>query len=93
MAGITITNIEILPNGKWRNTTPDYTVFNDHIQAGLHDCPTCKCSFCGEPSVFTMLCAVHKTDGRSCGLLYCKDCLQIEHNKAQLKEEHLSQTQ
>jgi hypothetical protein len=75
--------IQIMPNGKWRNLRPDYVVFNDHIKEGLHQCPECKCSFCQEPSVVTLLMATHKTDGRSCGLMYCVDCSLIEFNKAQ----------
>ena len=75
--------VQVLPNGKWRNLRPDYVVFNDHIKEGLHQCPECKCSFCQEPSVVTLLMATHKTDGRSCGLMYCIDFSLIELNKAQ----------
>jgi hypothetical protein len=73
--------VEILPNGKWRNIRPDYVLFNDHIKEGLHRCPTCNCSFCNEPSVVTTIVATHKTDGRSCGLMYCFECYFIEYNK------------
>ena len=84
---ITRYEVVVLPNGKWRNLFPDYVVFNDHIKEGLHQCPTCKCSFCQEPSVVTILMATHKTDGRSCGLMYCMDCSMIEYKKQKEKQE------
>ena len=79
MSKITSYEIQIMPNGKWRNMRPDYIVFNDHIKEGLHECPTCKCSFCQEPSTVALVNATHKTDGRSCGLMYCTDCFMMEH--------------
>ncbi len=74
--------VEIMPNGKWRNLRPDYVVFNDHIKEGLHQCPECKCSFCQEPSVVTIPTAIHKTDGRLCGLMYCWDCYMCTFQKS-----------
>ena len=73
--------VEMLPNGKWRNIRPDYVVFNDHIKEGLHQCPECNCSFCQEPSVVTLLKATHNTNGSSCGLMYCLECFTIEYKK------------
>jgi hypothetical protein len=81
-ANLTRFEVEVLPNGKWRNLQPDYIVFNDHIKEGLHSCPTCKCSFCNQPSIVTTLVATHKTDGRMCGLMYCFDCSLLEYNKS-----------
>jgi len=75
-------DVEIMPNGKWRNLRPDYVLFNDHIKEGLHQCPTCKCSFCQEPSMVTLLKAKHNTNGSSCGLMYCGECCLIEYNKS-----------
>jgi hypothetical protein len=75
-------DIEILPDGRWRNKYPDYIIFNDHIKAGEHSCPSCKCSYCQAPSVFNMVHVTHKTDGRSAGFMYCMDCLVKEHEKA-----------
>ncbi len=77
--------VEVMPNGKWRNMKPDYVIFNDHIKEGLHQCPTCKCSFCNEPSILTTLCATHNTDGRKCGLMYCIDCSMLEYYKLKQK--------
>ena len=73
--------VEIMPNGKWRRIDPDYVIFNEHIKVGLHDCETCKCTYCGDPSVFNLLVAKHQTDGRECGLQMCRNCLKIEHAK------------
>ena len=77
--------VEILPNGVWRNPNPDYVIFNDHIVAGEHSCPTCKCSFCQAPSIHNVVYATHPTDGRKAGLMYCLDCLSIEYKKEQKK--------
>jgi hypothetical protein len=92
MSSLTNYEVEVLPNGKWRNLKPDYVVFNDHIKEGLHECPECKCSFCQEPSVVTLLQATHNTNGTSCGLKYCFDCSMIEYKK-QRKEKQQAQAE
>jgi hypothetical protein len=74
--------IEILPNGKWRNMYPDYVVFSDHTTDGEHSCSDCKCSYCQDPSVFNIIHAINKNDGRRAGFMYCLDCLRKEHAKS-----------
>ena len=80
--------VEVMPNGKWRNMRPDYVIFNDHIKEGLHQCSTCKCSFCNEPSILTTLVATNNIDGRKCGLMYCVDCSMLEYYKLKQKEKN-----
>lgn len=74
--------VEVLPNGKWRNMNPDYVIFTDHITDGQHSCPSCKCSYCQEPSVFNIIHLTNTTDGRRAGFMYCLDCLRKEHEKS-----------
>ena len=93
MSSLTNYEVQVLPNGKWRNKRPDYVVFNDHIKEGLHECPECKCSFCQEPSVVTLLKATHKTDGRSCGLMYCFDCCMIEYKEQRKEKQQQAQAE
>ncbi len=73
--------VEILPNGRWRNKNPDYVVFNDHIKEGEHSCSSCKCSYCQAPSVFNIIKVKNNTDGRYGGHMYCLDCLKKEYGK------------
>ena len=73
--------VEVMPDGKWRTIDPDYVLFDDHIQAGLHACATCKCSYCREPSVFNMVKLRHATDGRECGVQMCRTCILLEREK------------
>ena len=85
--------IEVLPNGVWRNPSPDYVIFNDQIKSGEHSCPTCKCSFCQAPSIYNVIHATHTTDGRSAGLMYCLDCCKREYGKVLKKEQQMKQDQ
>jgi len=77
--------VEILPNGVWRNPNPDYVIFSDHNEAGEHACPNCKCSFCQAPSIYNIIHATHPTDGRKAGLMYCLGCIKVEYTKEQKK--------
>lgn len=74
--------VEILPDGRWRNMKPDYVVFNDHIKEGEHSCSSCKCSFCQAPSVFNMIKIKHKTDDICAGYMYCLSCIRKEYEEA-----------
>ena len=74
-------DVEVLPDGRWRNKYPDYVIFNEHIKDGQHSCPSCKCSYCQAPSVFNVVHVKNKTDGRTAGFMYCLDCLIKEQEK------------
>ena len=78
--------IEILPNGRWRNKYPDYVIFNNHIKEGEHSCHECKCSYCQAPSIFNIIHVTNKTDGRNAGFMYCLDCLKKERKNMPIAE-------
>jgi len=76
--------VEIRPDGKWLNEHPDYIVFTDVHHENGHNCGTCKCSFCGDPSVFNKRKLVNESNGKVAGHRYCLDCLRVELKKNNL---------
>jgi len=67
-------------DGRTINLNPDFIVFNEHVVKGDHSCDTCKCSFCGAPSIYNHRKMENKTTGKSAGHMYCENCLERDIN-------------
>jgi hypothetical protein len=79
--GTNISSVRIRPDGRWINQDPDFIVFTEVHHEHGHNCGTCKCSFCGEPSVFNKKKLENKSNGKIAGHRYCLDCLGVELKK------------
>ena len=67
-------------DGRLIALNPDLIVFNEHIVQGEHSCDTCKCSFCGVPSLYNHRKMENQKTGKSAGHMYCEDCLTRDVN-------------
>jgi hypothetical protein len=67
-------------DGRFITLNPELIVFNEHVVQGEHSCDTCKCSFCGVPSLYNHRKMENKKTGKSAGHMYCEVCLTRDVN-------------
>ncbi len=74
--------VEIRPGGKWIDMNPNYIIFKDHVTEGYHNCDSCRCSFCNEPSIANITKLKNGSTGEVAGHRYCLSCLKRDYSHA-----------